>query len=105
PRATRLAGMAATIKHFPGHGSVLEDTHFDRATDPRTLDVLRANDLMPFADAIGAGAEAIMMAHVAYPCVDKNPAGYSHVWIEDILRYDYGFGGVVFSGGMRRGAA
>src|SRR5678815_88622 len=96
-RGMRLAGMAATIKHFPGHGSVLEDTHFDRATDTRTLDVLRANDLMPFADAIGAGAEAIMMAHVAYPCVDKNPAGYSRVWIEDILRDDYGFGGVVFS--------
>src|SRR5678815_5591446 len=67
------------------------------ATEMRALDVLRANDLMPFADAIGAGAEAIMMAHVAYPCVDKNPAGYSRVWIEDILRDDYGFGGVVFS--------
>jgi len=96
-RGMRLAGMAATIKHFPGHGSVLEDTHFDRATDVRTLDELRANDLMPFADAIGAGAEAIMMAHVAYPCVDENQAGYSRVWIEDILRDDYGFGGAVFS--------
>jgi len=96
-RGMRLAGMAATIKHFPGHGSVLEDTHFDRATDVRTLGELQANDLMPFADAIDAGAEAIMMAHVAYPCVDENPAGYSRVWIEDILRGDYGFGGVVFS--------
>jgi beta-N-acetylhexosaminidase len=96
-RGMRLAGMAATIKHFPGHGSVLEDTHFDRATDMRTLDELRANDLMPFADAIGAGAEAVMMAHVAYPKIDANPAGYSRVWIEDILREDYGFAGVVFS--------
>lgn len=96
-RGMRLAGMAATIKHFPGHGSVLEDTHFDRATDPRTLGELRANDLLPFADAIGAGAEAVMMAHVAYPQVDANPAGYSRVWIEDILRDDYGFRGVVFS--------
>src|SRR4029077_5035151 len=73
------------------------DTHFDRATDARALDELRAIDLMPFADAIEAGAEAIMMAHVAYPCVDANPAGYSRVWIEDILRDDYGFRGVVFS--------
>ena len=96
-RGMRLAGMAATIKHFPGHGSVLEDTHFDRATDSRTLDELQATDLLPFADAIGAGAEAVMMAHVAYPRVDANPAGYSRVWIEDILRDDYGFGGVVFS--------
>jgi beta-N-acetylhexosaminidase len=83
-RGMRLAGMAATIKHFPGHGSVLEDTHFD-------------SDLLPFADAIAAGAEAVMMAHVAYPAVDVHPAGYSRVWIEDILRGEYGFRGVVFS--------
>ncbi|HSE13645.1 MAG TPA: beta-N-acetylhexosaminidase, partial [Rudaea sp.] len=47
-RGMRLAGMAATIKHFPGHGSVLEDTHFDRATDLRTLEQLQATDLLPF---------------------------------------------------------
>jgi beta-N-acetylhexosaminidase len=76
---------------------VLEDTHFDRATDARTLEALQASDLLPFAEAIGAGAEAVMMAHVAYPAVDENPAGYSRVWIENILRDDYGFGGVVFS--------
>jgi beta-N-acetylhexosaminidase len=96
-RGMRLAGMAATIKHFPGHGSVLEDTHFANASDPRTLDELRASDLIPFADAIAAGAEAVMMAHVAYPAVDPNPAGYSRRWIEDILRGEYGFRGVVFS--------
>jgi beta-N-acetylhexosaminidase len=96
-RGMRLAGMAATIKHFPGHGSVLEDTHFDSAADLRTLDQLRASDLLPFADAIAAGAEAVMMAHVAYPAVDVHPAGYSRVWIEDILRGEYGFRGVVFS--------
>ncbi len=90
-RGMRLAGMAATIKHFPGHGSVLEDTHFDNAADPRTLDELRQADLIPFADAIDAGAEAVMMAHVAYPRVDPKPAGYSRVWIEDILRGEYGF--------------
>ena len=96
-RGMRLAGMAATIKHFPGHGSVLEDTHFANAADPRTLDELRATDLIPFADAIAAGAEAVMMAHVAYPAVDAHPAGYSRYWIEDILRGEYRFRGVVFS--------
>ena len=96
-RGMRLAGMAATIKHFPGHGSVLEDTHFDDAADRRSLDDLRRADLIPFADAIDAGAEAVMMAHVAYPDVDAHPAGYSRRWIEDILRGEFGFRGVVFS--------
>ena len=55
-RGMRLAGMAATIKHFPGHGSIAEDTHFDVAIDPRPLDALRETDLVPFADGIAAGA-------------------------------------------------
>jgi beta-N-acetylhexosaminidase len=104
-RGMRLAGMAATIKHFPGHGSVLEDTHFDSAADPRTLDELRVADLVPFADAIEAGAEAVMMAHVAYPRVDPHPAGYSRVWIEHILRGEFGFRGVVFSDDISMAAA
>jgi beta-N-acetylhexosaminidase len=93
----RLAGMAATIKHFPGHGSVLEDTHVDNAVDMRSLDELRRDDLLPFADAIAAGAEAVMMAHVVYPQIDVQPAGYSRIWIEEILRSDFNFRGVVFS--------
>jgi beta-N-acetylhexosaminidase len=104
-RGMRLAGMAATIKHFPGHGSVLEDTHFDSATDPRTLDALRRDDLVPFAEAIEAGAEGVMMAHVAYPLVDAQPAGYSRVWIEQILRGEFGFRGVVFSDDISMAAA
>ncbi|MEP6940668.1 MAG: beta-N-acetylhexosaminidase [Rudaea sp.] len=104
-RGMRLAGMAATIKHFPGHGSVLEDTHFDNASDPRTLDELRRSDLLPFADAIAAGAEAVMMAHVAYPEVDPQPAGYSRAWIRDILRGEYAFRGVVFSDDISMAAA
>ena len=104
-RGMRLAGMAATIKHFPGHGSIAEDTHFDTAADPRTLDELRATDLVPFADAIASGAEAVMMAHVAYPAVDAHPAGYSRVWIEDILRGELGFRGLVFGDDIGMAAA
>lgn len=96
-RGMRLGAMAATLKHFPGHGSVLEDTHVDRAVDERSLDAMRAEDLVPFADAIVAGAEAVMMAHVVYPRIDAKPAGYSRVWIADILRGELGFRGVVFS--------
>jgi beta-N-acetylhexosaminidase len=94
-RGMRLAGMAATLKHFPGHGSVAEDTHFDAAIDPRPLDALRETDLVPFVDGIAAGAEAVMLAHVAYPAIDARPAGCSRIWIEDILRGELGFRGVV----------
>jgi beta-N-acetylhexosaminidase len=104
-RGMRLAGMAATIKHFPGHGSVLEDTHFDDAIDARSLEELRADDLIPFADAIEAGAEAVMMAHVIYPQIDAKPAGYSRIWIEQILRSDLGFRGIVFSDDISMAAA
>ncbi len=99
------AGMAATIKHFPGHGTVREDTHFDNAVDNRTLDEMRATDLVPFAAGIEAGADAVMLAHVAYPQVAPEPAGYSRVWIEDILRREMGFRGVVFSDDIGMAAA
>ncbi|MCC8362023.1 beta-N-acetylhexosaminidase [Lysobacter sp. A6] len=99
------AEMAATLKHFPGHGSVLEDTHYDDAIDKRTLDEIRALDLMPFVAGIDAGADAVMMAHVVYPQVAPEPAGYSKVWIEDILRAEMGFKGVVFSDDIGMAAA
>lgn len=99
------AGMAATLKHFPGHGSVLEDTHFDDAVDPRSLDELRALDLVPFVAGIDAKADAVMMAHVVYPAVAPEPAGYSRRWIQDILRDEMGFRGVVFSDDIGMAAA
>ncbi len=104
-RSMRLAGMAATIKHFPGHGSVLEDTHVESAVDLRTLAELRASDLVPFADALAAGTEAVMMGHVAYPVVDALPAGYSSVWIQEVLRGEFGFRGIVFSDDISMAAA
>ncbi len=104
-RGMHAAGMAATLKHFPGHGSVLEDTHFDAATDPRPLDTLRAEDLVPFVAGIDAGAEAMMLAHVTYPAVAPEPAGYSPRWINEILRADMGFRGVVFSDDIGMAAA
>src|SRR5690348_13848105 len=99
------AGMAATLKHFPGHGSVPEDTHFDAAVDERSLDELRANDLVPFIAGIAAGADAVMMAHVTYPQVAPEPAGYSPRWIGEILRDEMKFRGVVFSDDIGMAAA
>src|SRR5690606_13854082 len=99
------AGMAATLTHFPGHGSVLEDTHVDDAVDDRPLDDIRELDLVPFAAGIDAGADAVMMAHVVYPQVDTDPAGYSKRWIQDILRDEMHFRGVVFSDDIGMAAA
>ena len=99
------ADMAATLKHFPGHGSVLEDTHFDDAVDPRPYGEIELLDLVPFVAGIDAGADAVMMAHVVYPQVAPEPAGYSPVWIQDILRKQMGFRGVVFSDDIGMAAA
>jgi len=99
------AGMGATLKHFPGHGSVLEDTHFDNAIDDRPLEEIRALDLVPFVAGIEAKADAVMMAHVVYPQVAPEPAGYSPRWIRDILRGEMGFRGVVFSDDIGMAAA
>jgi len=104
-RGLHSAGMAATLKHFPGHGSVLEDTHFDAAVDRRSLATLQAEDLLPFAAGIAAGADAVMMAHVSYPAVAPEPAGYSPRWMQEILRRDLGFGGVIFSDDIGMAAA
>jgi beta-N-acetylhexosaminidase len=109
-RGMHNVGMAATLKHFPGHGTVREDTHFDDAVDPRPLEVLRAEDLVPFAAGIEAGADAVMLAHVKYPAVAPEPAGYSPRWINHILRGGVsegglGFRGVVFSDDIGMAAA
>ncbi|NII10403.1 beta-N-acetylhexosaminidase [Oleiagrimonas sp. C23AA] len=104
-RGMHMAGMAATIKHFPGHGSVAEDTHVDVARDSRDMQAICAEDLVPFADCIALGVEAVMMAHVIYPAIDDTPAGRSPVWIGQILRQELGFEGIVFSDDISMAAA
>lgn len=99
------AGMAATLKHFPGHGSILEDTHFDQAVDARPYSEIAAVDLPPFAAGLRAGADAVMMAHVVYPQVAPDPAGYSPHWIGTVLKSELGFTGVVFSDDIGMAAA
>jgi beta-N-acetylhexosaminidase len=66
---------------------------------------MRAADLLPFRDAIAAGAEAVMMAHVEYPAMDAVPAGFSRRWIGDVLRGELGFNGIVFSDDIGMSAA
>jgi len=96
-KGLRAAGMAAVGKHFPGHGFVAADSHTDLPVDRRALAELVADDLVPFAALAGGGIEAIMPAHVVYPEVDAEPAGYSSKWLREILRARLGFDGLVFS--------
>jgi len=91
------AGMAATGKHFPGHGAVALDSHLTLPVDERELDSIRAKDLLPFKQLIAEGLEGIMPAHVVYPKIDPNPAGFSPFWIQQILRKELNFNGTVFS--------
>ena len=98
------AGMKTTGKHFPGHGSVQADSHVDDVTDPRPLAEIATSDLLPFKSLAGA-LDAMMIAHVVYPAVDSLPAGYSKVWLQDILRGDLGYRGVVLSDDLGMHAA
>jgi beta-N-acetylhexosaminidase len=104
-RGMHLGGMAAVLKHFPGHGSVATDTHKAQAIDPRPLEDIRRDDMRPFIEAFAAHAEAVMMAHVIYPAVDDQPAGFSRRWIQDILRDELGFQGAVISDDISMAAA
>jgi beta-N-acetylhexosaminidase len=98
------AGMKACGKHFPGHGSVLADSHTDDVVDAREEAAIRVSDLEPFR-ALVRELDAVMMAHVVYPAVDDQPAGYSRRWIEERLRQELGFTGVVLSDDLGMHAA
>ncbi|HKT71967.1 MAG TPA: beta-N-acetylhexosaminidase [Steroidobacteraceae bacterium] len=101
-RGMRDAGMAATAKHFPGHGAVVADSHSSLPVDRRPLPDL-ADDLAPYRRLMANGLAAVMVAHVLFPGVDHAPASLSGRWIRDVLRGELQFQGVVFADDLSMG--
>ena len=93
----RAEGMAAVGKHFPGHGFVKGDTHWERPTDDRSFDQMEAADLIPFRELIAAGLDGVMAAHLVFPNIDDQLAGFSKYWLQDVLRHKLHFRGVTFT--------
>lgn len=93
----KAAGMAAVGKHFPGHGYISADSHFELPVDERTYVEIETNDLVPFRRMVGFGITGVMPAHVVYTRVDSRPAGFSDLWLKKILREELEFEGCVFS--------
>lgn len=103
----REAGVAACAKHFPGHGSTAEDSHETLPEVQKTLEALRAEDLVPFRAAVEAGVEMVMMSHVAFP-MDRGevvPASFDGRLAGDLLRTEMGFDGAVITDALEMAGA
>ena len=104
-RGLNAGGCAAVGKHFPGHGFIAADSHVALPVDERSLDALLADDLVPFAVLAKDGMEAVMPAHVIYPAIDSVAAGFSRIWLQDILRGRLQFDGLIFSDDLEMAGA
>jgi beta-N-acetylhexosaminidase len=99
-----LAGMGNCGKHFPGHGYAKADSHHEVPLDERSKKVILERDAAPYG-WMGATLLSIMPAHVIYPEVDSQPAGFSEIWLKKILRNQLGFDGIIFSDDLTMEAA
>lgn len=90
------AGMCTVGKHFPGHGTVVADSHIAMPVDERSYAEIQQQDLIPF-QTLATQLDAVMPAHIVYPQVDSLPAGFSPIWLQDILRHKCQFEGVIIT--------
>lgn len=93
----KKGGMLAVAKHFPGHGYIQADSHLQACVDDRPLDDIDKIDLVPFRRMVDYGVSGIMVAHVIFPKVDQKPAGFSTVWLQQVLRTELQFDGCIFT--------
>jgi len=105
-RGLQSAGVAATAKHFPGHGDPSGDSHLGLPVIERTADELRLRELVPFQAAIDAGARVAMAGHLAVPALTGRrdlPATIAPEILRTLLRGDLGFGGLTVSDALDMG--
>jgi beta-N-acetylhexosaminidase len=91
--------MGATLKHFPGHGGVIPDSHEELPIDSRSLAEIK-EDMYPFKVLIQSSIpniRALMPAHIIFEAVDTLPVGFSNIWLQKILREELGFTGAIIS--------
>jgi beta-N-acetylhexosaminidase len=98
------AGMAATAKHFPGHGAVIADSHKSLPVDRRGWGEL-GDDLLPYRRLIANGLPGVMVAHVLFPSVAPEPASLSRRWVQNALREELRFEGAIFTDDLSMGGA
>ena len=94
-------GVACALKHFPGHGDTSADSHYGSVYVYKSLEELRAAELLPFQAGIEAGADAVMMGHLIIADVDDQPALFSYKIVTELLREELGFDGVVITDGLK----
>ncbi|EOD79387.1 Beta-hexosaminidase [Grimontia indica] len=104
-KGLHAGSIVACAKHFPGHGDTHGDTHREIPRVDKSYDELKANDLAPFQAAIDAGVDLIMTSHILYPQIDREyPATLSPAILQQVLRQDMGFDGIIISDSMNMGA-
>ena len=105
-KGLQKAGVVGCLKHFPGHGDTQADTHFGYAMSRKKWDEIRDCEMIPFKAGIQAGAHMIMTAHISLPNVTGSniPSTLSPLILQDKLRNEMNFNGVIITDAMEMGA-